>query len=188
MGVFSRIPNPLQTLERTLSLSRKMRSVACVAFVLGLAGQGCRAFLAPPPPAAAAAATGAAYHSPVNPVYNNNNRFSAARCRAKQQPLRMMAGDNDEAAAAAGPMPEPAAKSPSELMEAAQEADYVARASAADTSSGPAVMGPAKPDEAYKRKERESFELNKPKDNKWASGAFKRGLALQVCFHRADRG
>lgn len=63
-----------------------------------------------------------------------------------------------------------------EMMESAKEADFVARAKASST------MGPAMQPEEEKRKEKEDFELSKPKDNKWASGAFKRGLALQVRY------
>ena len=94
----------------------------------------------------------------------------------------MMSGEDEAAGPSAGPMPEPekaATKSPSELMDDAAEANFVARASTAP-AMGPA-MGPAKQPEEDKRKQRESFELNKPKEeNKWASGAFKRGVALQV--------
>lgn len=65
-----------------------------------------------------------------------------------------------------------------EMMEAAKETDYVARAQ----SGAPDLMGPAMQPKEDKKKEREAFELDKPKTNKWASGAFQRGVALQVCF------
>lgn len=95
-----------------------------------------------------------------------------------------MSGDDEAAGPAAGPMPEqeekPATRSPSELMDDAAEADFVARASTAP-ATGPAIVGPAKQPEEDKRKQREkSFELKPPESNKWASGAFKRGLVLQV--------
>ena len=100
-------------------------------------------------------------------------------------PLRMSDKDEEEPAASAGPAPEEeaaaadAAEMPNvaDLMGKAQEADYVARA---NTSN---VMGPAMQPEEEKKKEKEAFEMAKPKEeNKWASGAFKRGLALQVCI------
>lgn len=81
------------------------------------------------------------------------------------------APDGEGAAADAGEMPNVA-----DLMGKAQEADYVARAKTSN------VMGPAMQPEEEKKKEKEAFEMAKPKEeNKWASGAFKRGLALQVC-------
>lgn len=94
-----------------------------------------------------------------------------------------MSGDDESKPAVAGPMPETEQKVPSvtEMMDKAAEDDFVARASASSSSGG--VMGPSKPPEEYKRKERESFELNKkPETNQWASGAFKRGLVLQVKY------
>lgn len=104
--------------------------------------------------------------------------------------LRMSEKSDEEPTASAGPAPEgeaaaaDAAEMPNvaDLMGKAQEADYVARAS---TSS---PMGPAMQPEEDKKKEKEEFELNKPPaENKWASGAFKRGLALQVCFEKISR-
>lgn len=90
----------------------------------------------------------------------------------------------EEPAASAGPAPEEeeaaaadAAEMPNvaDLMDKAQEADYVARAKTSN------VMGPAMQPEEEKKKEKEALEMAKPKEeNKWASGAFKRGLALQV--------
>lgn len=97
-----------------------------------------------------------------------------------------MSSGDEESKEAVGPMPEPgpaagaAAKSPSELMDAAAETNFVTRAS----SSSGGVMGPAMQPEEEKQKEREvkkAFEMEK-QENAWASGAFKRGLALQVCI------
>lgn len=164
-----------------------MRSLARVALALGLAvAPGCQAFLGA---LRAAPSTSNARCNSVATASHSSSLFSSARSRAQTLsrssgaavlPL-CMSGDDE---AAAGPMPEaeaaekPTTKSPSELMEDAAEADFVARASTAPVM-GPA-MGPAKQPEEDKRKQRESFELKKPKENKWASGAFKRGLALQV--------
>lgn len=65
-----------------------------------------------------------------------------------------------------------------EMMDKAAEADFVARASA--STSGAGTMGPAMQPEEDKRREKEEFKLSQPKENKWASGAFKRGVVLQV--------
>lgn len=85
-------------------------------------------------------------------------------------------------------MPEPESgpasagtKSPSELMDAAGEADFVARASSSSSSSG-GMMGPAvQPAEEIRqeKEEQKAFEMES-QQNAWASGAFKRGVALQV--------
>lgn len=98
--------------------------------------------------------------------------------------LRMSEKGEEEATEEAGPAPEGEAAAPeadagempnvADLMEKAQEADYVARATTSN------VMGPAMQPPEEKKKEKEDFELSKPEENKWASGAFKRGLALQV--------
>lgn len=97
--------------------------------------------------------------------------------------LRMSDKGEEEPAASAGPAPEGEAAAAdagempnvADLMGKAQEADYVARAKTSN------VMGPAMQPEEEKKKEKEAFEMAKPKEeNKWASGAFKRGLALQV--------
>lgn len=97
--------------------------------------------------------------------------------------LRMSDKGEEEPAASAEPAPEEeaaaadAAEMPNvaDLMEKAQEADYVARATTSN------VMGPAMQPAEDKKKEKEAFELTKPAEqNKWASGAFKRGVALQV--------
>lgn len=63
-----------------------------------------------------------------------------------------------------------------DMMDKAKEADAVARAQSSQVA-GPMMQSPEE-----KKKEVEAFELDKPKENKWASGAFKRGLALQVCW------
>eukprot|EP00752_Nemacystus_decipiens_P005849 g5283.t1 len=173
-----------------------LSSARVAALALGLAAAavpGCRAFfLGALSTAPATTATGTAqqcYSSMATTPHNSRSSSSWVRSRAQilsrssgaaaLLPLRMMSGDDEAAGpAAAGPAPEPDTKSPSELMDAAAEADFVARASAAP-AMGPA-MGPAKQPEEDKRKEREAFELSKPKENKWASGAFKRGVALQA--------
>eukprot|EP00903_Cladosiphon_okamuranus_P014168 g13167.t1 len=164
-----------------------MRSPTRAALALGLAAAaaapaGCQAFFVGVPPAAPAPSTAqcsSAATATTTTSHSGHSRYiSSARSRAQLQSRRgggallplCMSGD-DEAA--------PATKSPSELMNDAAEADFVARASTAPTV-GPA-MGPAKQPEEDKRKEREKrFELNKRKENKWASGAFKRGVALQA--------
>lgn len=190
---------PVQPAPETLKTPTMRSPAARVALALGLAAAaaapGCQAFflgaLPAAPPTSSTAQSAAT--TTTSSSSSHSSRFSPARCKtqplsrssgAALLPLCMMSGEEKESAAAAGPMPEAegaATKSPSELMDAAAEADFVARASAAPTTMGPA-MGPAKQPEEDKRKQRESFELNKPKEeNKWASGAFKRGVALQVC-------
>lgn len=97
-----------------------------------------------------------------------------------------MSSDEDSKAEAAGPKPEAdqqAMPNVTEMMDKAAEADYVARSSTTSGFSG-GPMGPAKQPEEDKRREREKFELDNPKQNKWASGAFKRGVALQVSICR----
>lgn len=186
----------------TLHLNPSMRSPARVALALGLVGPaGCQAFLGPPLRAAApTSTTSAAHHQQPCLHYSaaassHSGRFSPARGggRAAEPlsrssgggalllPLCMSSDGNDEE-------PEKkATKSPSELMDEAAEADFVARASTTP-EAGPSMVGPAKQPEADKRKQREeSFELSKPENNKWASGAFKRGVALQVHYSRQSR-
>lgn len=151
----------------------QMRSPAHVALALGLAAAaaapGCQAFFLGGRPAAPAPSRAqyysAATATTTTSLSGSRRYLSSARSRA--QPLCMSGDDEAET------------KSPSELMDDAAEADFVARASTPRTM-GPA-MGPAKQPEEDKRKQREkSFELKKPEENKWASGAFKRGVALQV--------
>lgn len=63
---------------------------------------------------------------------------------------------------------------------AERAAEAAAAATVAAASAGPA--GPAlQPAEDRKREEEEMRAAKPPEENKWASGAFKRGVALQVC-------
>lgn len=81
--------------------------------------------------------------------------------------------EGEPAAEAAGPV----VPSVNDMMENAKEADFLARAQASS------VVGPAmQPEEERKEEMLKAKELE-PKTNPWASGAFKRGLALQVCVH-----
>ncbi|CAB1111603.1 unnamed protein product [Ectocarpus sp. CCAP 1310/34] len=156
-----------------------MRSPGCVALGAWVGLLGCRgtqAFLGAASPATTTSTRSTAYQSSCGHAPHDNQLSTWGRSRA----LRMT-GDDESKPAVAGPMPEMEQKVPSvtEMMDKAAEADFVARASASSSSGG--VMGPSKPPEEYKRKEREAFELNKkPETNRWASGAFKRGLALQA--------
>lgn len=100
-----------------------------------------------------------------------------------------MAGDDDSKPEEAGPKPEaeqPTMPNVTEMMDKAAENDYVSRSSTTQGTSG--MMGPAKQPEEDKRKEREKFDLENPKTNKWASGAFKRGVALQASTSHVEFG
>lgn len=143
-----------------------MRSPVLVVIALGMS-VGCQAFLAPVLPSATSARCSAPTTSQGHITQQLLRRTSA---------LRISEGE-EEVAEAEDPTA-PATPRVEEMMEAAKETDYVARAQ----SGAPDLMGPAMQPAEDKKKELEALELDKPKTNKWASGAFQRGVALQVCF------
>lgn len=53
---------------------------------------------------------------------------------------------------------------------------------AASTPVAPQPVGPAVQSPEEKKQEQEAMKMSQPKENKWASGAFKRGVVLQVRY------
>lgn len=142
-----------------------MRSPA-LALVALCMSVGCQAFLTPILPSATVSARCSAA----------TQGHSTQQLLRRTSILRMSEGEEEEGEEVV-PTPEGATPKVEDMMDAAKETDYVARAK----SAAPGMMGPAMQPEEEKKKEKEAFELEKPKTNQWASGAFQRGVALQVC-------